>query len=298
MNKMTNMTGCIYTKIDDALAIHASYTAFRRGEIGVPAYQKWVETNGIATEVSLNQDQINLSARFPHDKHEFMRRAMAQCRALDMIDNDHYDAELVEHHLSDVDMMYDHGKYTTYIFPEENALLYAIVRNARPRRAACMGGYYGYWAVAAKAAHPDLDLTLLDVDPKVMQLARQNFEHLQLEHKTTFLVGDAEDLARELRSIDLLILDAEGPKSESVPEDYRDKAIYFPLLKAASAVLAPGALVVAHNVILSNFTGSTYFEEKQRSYRKQYTKFLLLLREQFFFTVIDSTEGILVARKR
>jgi len=261
-------------------------------------YQKWVEGEGSTTMTSLNEDQINLSARFPRDKHEFVRRAMSQCRALDIIADDRYEAEIVEQNVASVDAKYDHANYMTYIFPEESALLYAIVRNVRPRRAACMGSYYGYWAVAAKAAHPDLDITLLDVNPAVMDLAQKNFEHLGLARDTNFIVGNAEELASGLGNIDLLILDAEGPKSEEVDEDYRDKAIYYPLLKAALAILAPGALVIAHNVILSNFTDGYYFEEKQSNYRKQYTKFLPLLREHFSYTVIDSTEGTLVARKR
>jgi len=292
------MSGTAYAKIDRALGASASYIAFRNGEISVAAYQKWVEGEGSMTMTSLNEDQINLSARSPRDKHEFVRRAMAQCRALDLIGDDRYDAEIVEQNLANVDAKYDHANYMTYIFPEESALLYAIVRNVRPRRAACMGSYYGYWAVAAKAAHPDLDITLLDVNPTVMDLARKNFELLGLARDATFIVGNAEDIASGLGNIDLLILDAEGPKSEEVAADYRDKAIYYPLLKAALNILAPGALVIAHNVILSNFTDGIYFEEKQHNYRKQYAKFLPLLREHFLYTVIDSTEGILLARKR
>src|SRR5579862_9082043 len=185
------MSGTAYAKIDRALSSSTSYVASRRGEISVAAYQKWAEGEGSVTTTSLNEDQINLSARFPNDKHDFVRRAMSQCRALDIIADDHYDAEIVEQDLAKVDAGYDHGNYLTYIFPEENALLYAIVRNVRPRRAACMGSYYGYWAVAAKAAHPDLVMTLLDVNPAVMDLSRKNFEHLGLARDTTFTVGDA-----------------------------------------------------------------------------------------------------------
>ena len=291
------MNGTAYAKIDKTLGASASYIAFRHGEISVDVYQKWVEGEGSMTMTSLNEDQINLSARFPRDKHDFVRRVMSYCRSLDIIADDRYDAEAAEQSLANVDAKYDHGSYMTYMFPEENALLYAIVRNLRPRRAACMGSYYGYWAVAAKAAHPDMHITLLDVNPAVMDLAQKNFENLGLAHDTAFIVGNAEDLASSLGNIDLLILDAEGPKSEEVPTDYRDKAIYYPLLKAALDILAPDALVIAHNVILSNFTGGSYFEEKQRNYRGQYTKFLPLLREHFSYTVIDSTEGILIARR-
>jgi predicted O-methyltransferase YrrM len=291
------MSSTAYAHIERALGASASYIAFRRGEIGVAAYQKWVEVEGATSIASLNEDQINLSARFPRDKHDFARRVLSQCRALDVLDDDRYDAGTVERSLADVDAKYDHGGHLTYIFPEESALLYAIVRNTRPRRALCMGSYYGYWAVAAKAALPDLDITLVDINPAVMDLARKNFESLGLARNATFSVGDAESLASGLRDVDLLILDAEGPKSEEVAEDYRDKAIYYPHLKAGLDVLAPGALVIAHNVILSNFTESVYFESKQRSYRKQYSKFLPLLREHFVYTVVDSTEGTLIARK-
>ncbi|KAI9773926.1 MAG: hypothetical protein M1840_006152 [Geoglossum simile] len=291
------MSGTAYAKIDRALSSSASYIASRRGEISVAGYQEWVEKDGITT-TSLNEDQINLSARFPRDKHDFVRRALSQCRALDIIADDHYDAEAVEQKLATVDAQYDHGNYLTYIFPEESALLYAIVRNTRPRRAACLGSYYGYWAVAAKAAHPELNMTLFDVNEVVMNLSRENFERLGLAGGTTFTIGDAEKFAFSLSDIDLLILDAEGPKSEDVPVDYRDKAIYYPLLLAAFSVLAPGALLIAHNVILSNFTDGVYFKAKQSNYREQYSKFLPFLRKHFVYTVIDSTEGTLVARKR
>jgi predicted O-methyltransferase YrrM len=161
-----------------------------------------------------------------------------------------------------------------------------------------MGSYYGYWALAAKAGCADLDITLIDINAVVMDLAEENFKGLALEHDTTFAVGNAEEEVANLGTIDLLILDAEGPKSEDIPADYRDKAIYYPHLKAALPQLAPGALVVAHNVILSNFTEGVYFESKQRYYREQYAKFLPLLQKHFIYTVIDSTEGTLVARKR
>jgi predicted O-methyltransferase YrrM len=292
------MSGTAYTKIDKTLGASVSYIAFRHGEISVALYQKWAEGEGSISMPSLNEDQINLSARFPRDKHDFVRRALAQCRALDIITNDHYDAQSADQTLANVDAKYDHGGHLTYIFPEENALLYAIVQNVRPRRAACMGSYYGYWAAAAKAAQPDMSITLLDVNPTVMDLAQKNFELLGLAHDADFVVGNAENLASSLGNIDLLILDAEGPKSEDIPVDYRDKAIYYPLLKSALDNLVPGALVIAHNVILANFTDGSYFEEKQRNYREQYAKFLPLLQDHFLYTVIDSTEGVLVARKR
>lgn len=218
----------------------------------------------------MNEDQTNLSARFPHDKHDFVRRALSQCRSLDILDDDQYDTESVEQNLSKIDAAFDHENFLKYVFPEENALLYTTVRNARPRRAACIGSYYGYWALTAKAACTDISITLLDIDATVMSLAEKTFQHLGLTHNATFALGNAEELVATLGPLDLLILDAEGPKSEDVPEDYRDKGIYYPHLKSALENLVPGALVVAHNVILGNFTQGVYFEGRQRYYREQY----------------------------
>lgn len=293
------MTGTAFAMIEKALKASIPYTEFRRGAINTVAYQRWVESEGLVTVTLLNEDQINLSARFPQDKNDFVRRALAQCRAADLLVDDGYDEDAVGQALTEVDARYDHGPYLTYIFPEESALLYAIAKNSRPRRAACLGSYYGYWAAAAAKASTEMSLVLVDIDPAAMDVARRNFELLGLVGgRVTFLVSDAEKVGSQLRDIDLLILDAEGPKSDNVPPDYRDKAIYYPHLRAALAALAPGALVVAHNVILANFTGGTYFEAKQGSYRNQYSRFLALLREHFIYTVIDSTEGTLIARKR
>lgn len=292
------MGGTAYTKIDNALKSAAPYIAFRNGTLSAKKYQKIIESDSTFSSVGLNRDQLNLSARFPHDKHDFVRRAISQCRSHDLIASEIYEAEFVEEKLNHLVDDFSHGDNLTYIFPEECALLYSLALNFQPRNAVFMGSYYGYWSVFAKAAVPDLHVTLLDINPKVMDLARENYQRLGLASGAEFLVEDAEQVVTGLEDVDLLVLDAEGPKSLEVDEDHRDKAIYYPHLKAALGCLAPGALLVAHNVILSNRTDGGYFEEKQQSYRRQYSKFLALLRENFFYTIIDSTEGTLVARKR
>lgn len=292
------MGGTAHAKIESVLKCSPQYAAFRTGQISVTAYQKWVEKEGSVTFDFLGEDQINRSARFPYEHHDFLSRALAHCRALDLIPDHWYDAATIKRFAAEVLSKYDHGENMTHIFPEESALLYSLVRSKQPSHAVFMGSYYGYWAVAAKAAKPDLCVTLIDINPTVMNLASRNFANLGLAQGVQFCVEDAETLAPSLGPIDLLVLDATGPSSEDVAEDYRDKAIYFPHLKAALGNLVPGALVVAHNVILSNFTRGKYFAKKQESYRRQYMKFLKLLQENFIYTVIDTTEGTLIARKR
>ena len=291
------MCGTAYSKIHTALQPFNSYTLFCSWKTSPAVYQKWIEQEIHAMANTLSEDQINLSARFPRDLHDFVRRAVAQCCALDIIDDGSYDETATEHHLEVMSTKYAHDNYLTYIFPEETALLYAVVRNFRPRRAAFMGSYYGYWAASAKAAFSEMDIALFDLDSTVMELAIRNFEELGLASNAVFEVGDAEALVKNLRDIDLLVLDATGPNSNDIPTDYRDKAIYYPHLGAAFDMLKPGGLLVAHNVILSNFTNGSYFEAKQQNYREQYTKFLPFVQEHFRYIVVDTTQGVMVARK-
>ncbi|KAJ8128090.1 hypothetical protein O1611_g5545 [Lasiodiplodia mahajangana] len=293
------MPGTIYDRINLILGDTPIYKAFRRGEIGVAKYQQWIEIESHNTQAvqQLNEDQLNLSGRTPVNKQEFVQRALSQCMAHDIIADDHFDAGEVRKELTRIDSGYDHGGFSTYIFPGENDVLYAIVRKTRPGRAVFMGSYYGYRAAMAKAAHPTMELALVDINTVVMARASENFARLGLAGGTRFVTGDAETFAGELEELDLAVLDAEGPKSEDVPEDYRDKAIYYPHLRAMLDKLRSGAIVIAHNVILSNFSGSGYFSKKQENYRQQYSKFLPLFKTGFAYTIIDSTEGMLVARK-
>jgi len=291
------MGGTAYSQINKALSCFDTYVAFRHGVLTATAYQKWIEREGqIWLSNTLTEDQINLSARFPGDNEDFVRRALSQCRALDIIPDDKYHEGSAQQFLANI-TSWNHKDRVTHIFPEEALLMFALVQNTRPRRAAYMGSYYGYWAIAAKMANPDLEMTLLDIDGSAMELAQENFERLGLAHSMSFTVDDAEKVAPTLENVDLLVLGATGPKSD-VQEDYRDKAIYYPHLKAGLEILNPGGLIVVHSVILSNFTGGFFWEEKQNNYRKQYRKFLGLLNEYCVSIVLDSTEGTLVARKR
>lgn len=241
--------GTIYNNIEKALGPISVYNSFRRGDIGVEAYQLWIENESHQSpEVAvLNSDQLNLSGRFPRDKHEFVQRALSQCMAHDVVTGDQYNKEATEQAMARIDAGYKHDSLFTYIFPEESAFLYAVVNNEQPRRAAFLGSYYGYWAAAAKAAYPAMELTLVDINPLVTSQATRNFGDLGLEARTHFVTGDAEVHARSLRGLDLVILDAEGPRGDDdVPQDYRDKAIYYPHLKAVIDNMLPGSLLIAH----------------------------------------------------
>ena len=102
----------------------------------------------------------------------------------------------------------------------------------------------------------------MDIDPEVMDLAERNLTAMGLAGPVDFQVADAIGYTRrDLRDVDLCVLDAEGPK-DTVDEDLRDKAIYYPITAASTPAVRPGGLLVAHNMLLENLTGNSYFARK------------------------------------
>jgi hypothetical protein len=61
---------------------------------------------------------------------------------------------------------------------------------------------YGFWTASAKAACPETETILLDLNLVVMELARRNVTTLGLNSNVHFVVGDAEFLVRDLRDVD------------------------------------------------------------------------------------------------
>ncbi|SCF24432.1 Predicted O-methyltransferase YrrM [Micromonospora matsumotoense] len=195
---------------------------------------------------------------------------------------------------------FEHAGRTTFIFPEEARLLFALAHQVRPRNAVFLGSYYGYWAIWAAPAvlASGGRMTLVDVDADAMATARSNMAALGFADSVDFVVADAIDFAQhQLRDVDLCVLDAEGPKEGPVP-DLLDKAIYFPITQAVTPALLPNALLVAHNVLLQNLTANAYFAGRIEHNRAQFGKWMTHLTEHYnVHRVYPSSEGTGVYRK-
>lgn len=195
---------------------------------------------------------------------------------------------------------FDHDGRTTYIFPEEARLLYALAHLLRPRTTVFLGSYYGYWAVwalpgiLAGGGH----VTLVDTDAAVMELARRNLARLGLDAGVEFVVADATvPPPTGTAVVDLCVLDAEGPK-DCPDEDLRDKAIYHPIMRAWTPSLRPGGVLVAHNMLLGNLSPNAYFEAKILHNRGQYARFERHLGEHYDVRrVYPTSEGVGVYRR-
>lgn len=291
--------GPAHALIDSILTNSVQYRRFRAGWGTRDAYCRWVRERFSHGDVpTLNEDQANLSTRFPRDERTFVADILRDLRDSGMTPSHEYSENDFRDFRRQLDAGYDHRDLMTYIFPEEARLLYALTQVSQPKNVLFLGSYYGYWAawampgIMAAGGHA----TLVDIDPTAMESARANFERAGFAAHASFVVADATRPCGP-PDADLVVIDAEGPK-EGGPEELRDKAIYAPIMRANSALLRPGGLLVAHNMLLHNLTANPYFRRKIAHNQVQYAAFQRHLDGEYdLHRVVPSTEGVGIYRK-
>jgi len=111
-------------------------------------------------------------------------------------------------------------------------------------------GYSGIWLAGALA--PGGMLITLELDEQRAREARQNFERAGVADRTTIVVGDASlKLAKVAGPFDVIFLDT-------------DKQLYLTLLDRLVALLRPGGLLVADNVLWDGEVVPGYVGTPQR----------------------------------
>jgi predicted O-methyltransferase YrrM len=139
--------------------------------------------------------------------------------------------------------------------------------------------------------------TLVDIDPVVSATASRNFATLGIAGHVEVVVDDAIAYAARLPTVDLAVLDAEGPK-DNCPDELRDKAIYGPITAAVTPNLRPGGLLVAHNMMLDNLSDNAYFAERIADNRRQFARFEARVSEAYDARcLLATTEGVGVYRR-
>jgi predicted O-methyltransferase YrrM len=278
------MPGTIHSIITSALAGYKPYQDFRRGRATLQEYVAVL--NGHEAEMAalgLNRDQSHLSGRGPLDEAAFVDGILADLVARGTIPAMGYDKAAFLAYRAQVQRDFSHGSYSTYIFPEEERLVYALAEILRPTSAGVFGSYYGYWGVwmLPAIARANGHVVYLDIDQKVNDLGKANVERLGFGRHCTFVTSDAVAyLERTATTYDFALVDAEGPEEHADP-DYRKKYIYYPIFKASLPRLAPKAVVAVHNVLLSNLADDRYFAERIIANRQYFHKLTPLLESAF-----------------
>ncbi len=295
------MPGTIHTKITNALSSFPPFQDFRAGRLASEAYAEVLEREEPRMEgFGLNRDQFHLSGRFPRDEVSFVDGILADLQRLGIIPSIAYDKAAFTAFRQRVTAEFDHGEFSTYIFPEEERLVYALSEIAKPASAAILGSYYGYWAIwiMPALARSKGRAWFLDIDERVNQLGSANFSRLGFGAQAEFVTSDAvKFLDAAATTYDFALIDAEGPEEHSDP-DYRKKYIYYPIFKACLPRLRPGALVAVHNMLLSNPSQDRYFQERIAINKQQFHKLTPFLGEHFRLRMeYPTSEGVGVYRR-
>ncbi|MEU1476224.1 class I SAM-dependent methyltransferase [Streptomyces sp. NPDC005760] len=144
----------------------------------------------------------------------------------------------------------------TSLTPLLARILFAVGGRARPARIAVLGSYAGnlmMWLTAQgfgpHRSYEGLEALGADVDEEAVALARRNlvaagFRGTSVHTADAF---DAERLSKGRGPFDAVLIDIDEP--------VRRKAGYLPLLRRWLPHLAPGALVLAHDVLHPRFAG-------------------------------------------
>lgn len=194
---------------------------------------------------------------------------------------------------------YEHQESTTYIYPEEGYLIYTLAKAFKAKRAIFLGSYYGYWAAWTMPAIEAMggSAVLIDPDPRCCELAERNLSRLypNVDIEVACTTGQeylADYSTEKDGKFDFVVLDAELP-SDYPDENLRGKGLYYALLDAVLPHITDPSLLVCHNILLNDETGSHVMQSAVDQNRKELSPFLKLVSENYqFFREILSTEGM------
>jgi predicted O-methyltransferase YrrM len=295
------MPGTIHTKISSALSTFPAFQDFSAGRLTRDAYVDILDGNEQQMAgFGLNRDQFHLSGRFPANEEAFVDGILADLHKQGAIPSTAYDKAAFTAFRRRVMAEFDPGEFSTYIFPEEERLVYALSEIAKPVSAGFFGSYYGYWAIwtMPALARSKGRAWFLDIDERVNKLGLENFTRLGFGPQVEFVTHDAvKFLESTATTYDFALIDAEGPEEHADP-DYRKKYIYYPIFKACLPRLRPDALVAVHNMLLSNLSHDRYFQARIVINNQQFHKLMPFLREHFRVrTEYPTSEGVGVYRR-
>lgn len=293
-----DFSGPVYELIQRELLPHPEYQGLRAGKISLEEYGRILEhSSEHSFGVALTENQRNLVTRFPHSEEAFVDEALKSLQEAGIIPSVEYPKRAFEVFRERVRTTFNHGGYMTFIFPEEERLVFALSHILRPKCALFLGSYYGYWgiwmlpALRGGAGHA----TFIDPNPETNAVARMNIWALGFAECAKVLDAEGTHFLNELiveDSFDFLLLDAEGPEDAPNPE-YRGKRVYLPLITTALRYLSPGATVVVHNVLLRGNVHSPYFDQLIRKNSEELGAFMDFTSRNFSRReIIDSTEGV------
>ncbi|CAG0990161.1 O-methyltransferase [Geobacter sp.] len=160
-------------------------------------------------------------------------------------------------------------------------LLYLLTRLRQPRLVVELGSGFGYSAWwFARAISITGKVVMTDYSPTNIAYARATFQHTGLVDRLDFRVGNALEIGREYRDIDILFIDL-------------DKHQYREAMEVMIPCLAPHALVIADNALWYGKVVEGVDDPETRGIR-EFNDFMAG-RKDFFTTILPLRDGVMVS---
>jgi caffeoyl-CoA O-methyltransferase len=162
-------------------------------------------------------------------------------------------------------------------------LLFILTRLKEPKLIVELGSGFGYSAYWFARALGRGRIVLTDHSEENMEYAKNLFRETGLIHKAEFRIGNAVEVAKEYRNIDILFIDI-------------DKHQYPEAVRALIPNLSRNALIIADNTLwYGRVTGKT--RDKETLGIRRFNKYLF--EHPDFMTVIAPLrDGVLIAYKQ
>jgi predicted O-methyltransferase YrrM len=160
-------------------------------------------------------------------------------------------------------------------------LLYLLTRLRQPRLVVELGSGFGYSAWwFARAISIMGKVVMTDYSPTNIAYARTMFQKSGLIDRLDFRVGNALEIGRDYRDIDILFIDL-------------DKHQYREAVEAMIPRLSPNALVIADNALWYGRVAEGDDDPETRGIR-EFNDFMTG-RKDFFTTILPLRDGVMVA---
>ncbi len=165
--------------------------------------------------------------------------------------------------------------------PLVGRFLYILTKQKNPSLIVELGSGYGYSAYWFAKAINTGKVVLIDYQEKNIEKAKEFFKKAGFEKKAEFRVGDAVEIAKEYKNIDVLFLDLE-------------KSRYLEAVQSLEKNLSENFLIIADNVL---WHGKVIEENPDRktSAVKQFNEYMF---KHFFSAIIPLRDGLLLSMKK
>jgi len=158
--------------------------------------------------------------------------------------------------------------------------LYILTKMKKPSLIVELGSGFGYSAYWFAKALDKGKVVLTDYQEKNIKRAKEFFKKGGIEDKAEFHVGDAVEIAKNFKNIDILFLDLEKTRYLEAVESLKDN-------------LSDGAVIVADNVLWHGNVVDKNPDKKTVAV-KQFNEYMF---SNYFSSIIPLRDGVLISVK-